>query len=42
MDITKLIYELIQYGKTSGLIDNDDVVYTTNKLLETCTLYWRI
>ena len=34
MDITKLIYELIQYGKTSGLIDNDDVVYTTNKLLE--------
>ena len=34
MNITELIYELIQYGKTNGLIASDDVIYTTNRLLE--------
>ncbi|MBO4864426.1 MAG: UDP-glucose--hexose-1-phosphate uridylyltransferase [Eubacterium sp.] len=33
-DINLLINELIEYGKRSGLIEEADVVYTTNKLLE--------
>ena len=33
-DINRLIDELMEYGLTSGLVDEDDKVYTTNKLLE--------
>ena len=32
--ICKLITELIQYGRNEKLIAEDDVIYTTNKLLE--------
>lgn len=33
--ISELISELIQYGLDNGLIQEDDKVYTTNRLLET-------
>ena len=33
-DINSLIDELMEYGLSNGLIDEDDKVYTTNKLLE--------
>ena len=33
-DINKLIYELIEYGTSTGLIPDDDKIYTTNRLLE--------
>ena len=33
-NICRLIDELIQYGKNTGLVASDDVVYSTNKLLE--------
>ncbi len=33
-NISNLIKELVEYGKTSGLIAGDDIVYSTNKLLE--------
>lgn len=33
-DINSLIYELIQYSVKTGLVADDDVVYTTNRLLE--------
>ena len=33
-DINSLIYELIQYSVKTGLVAEDDVVYTTNRLLE--------
>ena len=32
--IESLIHELVQYGKTNELILPDDVIYTTNRLLE--------
>lgn len=34
MKICDLIYELIQYGQNNNLIAEDDIVYSTNKLLE--------
>ena len=33
-DINALIKELINYGTSNGLISEDDIVYTTNRLLE--------
>ena len=33
-NICRLIDELIHYGKNTGLVASDDVVYSTNKLLE--------
>ncbi len=32
--ITKNITELVRYGVSSGLVDEADIIYTTNKLLE--------
>lgn len=32
--IYELIHKLVQYGETTGLIETDDVIYTTNRLLE--------
>ena len=34
MNINSLIYELVQYGLHNSLIVEDDITYTTNKLLE--------
>lgn len=33
-NINNLIYELVNYGKQNSLIDDEDVIYTTNRLLE--------
>ncbi|MBQ9609625.1 MAG: UDP-glucose--hexose-1-phosphate uridylyltransferase [Lachnospiraceae bacterium] len=32
--ISRLIDELLNYGVKAGLVDNDDIIYTRNKLLE--------
>ena len=34
MNINDLITELVNYGKDKGLVDTQDVIYTTNRLLE--------
>ena len=33
-NISDLIYELIEYGKRTGLVEADDEIYCSNKLLE--------
>jgi UDPglucose--hexose-1-phosphate uridylyltransferase len=32
--IYELIHKLVQYGEMTGLIETDDIIYTTNRLLE--------
>ena len=33
-NISDLIYELVEYGKRTGLVEADDEIYCSNRLLE--------
>ena len=33
MEISKLISKLVKYGIITGLVEKEDIIYTTNRLL---------